>query len=151
MLMTSLPPRDVSLCVFFLHKQHTNNTKTHGNQVRKNGSTFAVCTKNLDAEPGAMCVPGRQRPPRHPGNRGRGALRSRLSLQAPGASGRPSGYEILLLASRDHPPPRGCGVLSGLGRASGLDLAALSQASLPGTVGGKALGDQEVSWGAEGG
>lgn len=49
---------------------------------------------------------------------------------SPGVSAGPEAPEILPLASRDHPPPPGCAVLSCLGQVSSLDPGCLSNSHI---------------------
>lgn len=112
--MMSVPPRDIILCVFFLN----NDTESHGNQVRKNENTFANCAKELDTELeatsdlGATLAPG-----------GEALCCEGLSLQVSGAPGSPSGSEVLLWTSRDHPPFPGRCHAEWLGQSSSLMLS----------------------------
>lgn len=107
----SLPPRDVNLCVFFLNKQR-NNTKNHGNQVRKNENTFAVRTNKswmLSRSRVLRVVLGDQTPLSHLDNQGtRHPAALAWACMSPGASGSPSVQETLPLASRDPFSPGLC-------------------------------------------
>lgn len=73
MLMTSLPPHDVNMRVFFLPNNTATIPKTMGTRSGRIRTPLQPAPKNLDAEPGATCPPGQSEASESPWQQRRGA------------------------------------------------------------------------------